>query len=346
MSATLKKATLAVAATALVLLGAEAVLRLTDYGALAPELSFDTNARMGLERGQLAPHPDLFWTMPARATALDRALEAVHPDREPLPSRGRRRVLVLGDSCARLSVRGRPFSAVLQERLGDGHQVLNAGVPGYTSHQGLTWLRTQLLELEPEVTVVYFGWNDHWRATGLTDRVLARRRQPGRLRLLALLDRPAKPRPLRVSVEEYRENLRAIVDPLLDQGGRVILVAAPHRLTEEARRHLVRTDYLLADDRPGALHERYLEVVREFKGEDGVAVFAADALFRNLEGPLPLLHRDGIHPTDPAHAALGAVLARMIREGDGADGQVSASLIATARAAAASANLPAGRTER
>lgn len=337
MSATAKKWTLAAGTVATALVLAEIVLRLTGYGAVAPELGFGVNARRGLEQGSLVPHAELFWTLPAAATDLDRALNAVHPDR-PLPPRdGRTRVLVLGDSCSRLSVRGLPYSAALQSRLGAGYEVLNASVPGYSSHQGLAWLRLQLLDARPDVTIIYFGWNDHWRATGRTDRDLARRQAPSRLRLLNLLDRPQAPAPLRVPEAHYRENLAAMVDALTAAGGRVVLIAAPSQLTPEARAHLVRTGYLRPDDDPRALHARYLEVVRSFAGREGVDVFAADGLLLDIDVGTPLIHRDGIHPTDEAHAALGAALALLVRDGEGAGGTVTPAMIRQARAAAAGA---------
>lgn len=337
MTTTAKRGILAGGGVLLALIAAEIALRLMGYGALVPELSFGVNARQGMEQGSLEPHPVLFWTLPATASELDRALDAVHPAR-PLPPRDERtRVLVLGDSCSRLAVRGLPYSAALQRRLGSGYEVLNAAVPGYSSHQGLAWLRLQLLDARPDVTVVYFGWNDHWRATGRTDRDLARRADPGRPRLLALLDRPADPAPLRVPLDDYRENLQAMIADLRAAGSRVVLVAAPEAVSPQARAHLVRTGYLLAHDDPRALHARYLDVVRSCAGADGVTLFSADQLLRDLDLGRPMLHRDGIHPTDAAHEVLGAALALHIRDGEGADGAVTPALLSTAMAAGAGA---------
>src|SRR6478672_13619411 len=33
-------------------------------------------------------------------------------------------------------------------------------VPGYTSHQGLAWLRRDIDYLQPDMVIASFGWND------------------------------------------------------------------------------------------------------------------------------------------------------------------------------------------
>lgn len=43
-------------------------------------------------------------------------------------------------------------------------EVINCGVPGYTSHQGLQLMKEELLTLEPDLVTVCYGWNDHWAA--------------------------------------------------------------------------------------------------------------------------------------------------------------------------------------
>ena len=39
-------------------------------------------------------------------------------------------------------------------------EVVNLAVPGYTSHQGLAWLRRDIGNLEPDLVIACFGWND------------------------------------------------------------------------------------------------------------------------------------------------------------------------------------------
>jgi len=332
-----RKIPLAVAGLLVALVLAEVLLRVVGFGVVTPEMSFGMNTRSALEQGRFEADADLFWKLPATAGPAEQAINALHPDL-PVPSPdGRPRVLVLGDSCSRLSLKVHPYSAMLQERLAtDGAQVFNASVPGYSTHQGLVWLRSRLLALEPDVVVVYFGWNDHWRATGMTDRDYAASLAPSGLRLATLLRPRPDTAPFRVPLDHYRDNLEAIVGEIRGAGARAVLVAAPHNLTNEARVRLVQTGYLSPADDLRAIHGSYLDVVRSFIGRDGVAVLSADRLFADIGGRGPLLHRDGIHLTDDAHRAMAAALALLISEGEGADGRIPPRLLTAARLAVSS----------
>lgn len=314
---------------------AELVLRAVGYGRITPEMNFGANTRGALERGGFEPDARLFWTLPAAVTPEDRAVQAVHPGRPVPPKNGRLRLIVLGDSCSRIAIGGLPYSADLARLLGPAWDVLNAAVPGYTTFQGLTWLRTQLLALQPDLVVVYFGWNDHWRSTGVTDAEYARWHATAPLRLLALVRGAPSPSPVRVPLDQYVANLRAMVDAIGADGAQTILVVAPSAISPEAVRHLEQTRYILPGENPTALHERYRQAVRTYRGQPGVAVLAADRLFQELDGERPLLMRDGIHLTEPGHAALAAALATLISSGAGADGTVPPAMLEAARAAVA-----------
>lgn len=75
---------------------------------------------------------------------------------------GERRVLAAGDS----STFGwgvedeQAWPSVLEEDLGEGWQVINVGVPGYSSLQGLRVVERLAPTLAPDVLVVAFGAND------------------------------------------------------------------------------------------------------------------------------------------------------------------------------------------
>jgi len=317
-----------VAATA-----SELILRVIGFGQLTPQMSFGVRAKQALEGGYLAPDPTLFWQ--ARRDVrrrFQRAAHIVHPNTPIAPRGMRKRLVVLGDSCSRLVSSGLPYSAFLQAELGrDGWEILNASVAGYSSYQGLLWLRLQLLDAEPDVVVVYFGWNDHWRTPGRTDRQYERSMQPTRLRLLGLLSRRPDPPPFRVPLEEYRENLQSMVDEVGRIGGRVVLVAAPFRFSEKNEQRYVANAYLLPDDDAVSLHRSYLDVVREFVGREGVTVLGADAIFVALSDTPPLFRDDGIHFTNEGHRVMAALLAEQIRSGAGLDGTAASELLGAAR---------------
>jgi lysophospholipase L1-like esterase len=133
----------------------------------------------------LAYHPVIGWT--------GRPHARIHPFPERLNSRGLRgpefpdakpagavRIVAMGDSCTfniQLNDSGGPipkveihdpYPADLNLLLaplaspGRSYEVINAGVVGYTTLQGLRYLRREVFRWEPDVVLIKFGWNDHW----------------------------------------------------------------------------------------------------------------------------------------------------------------------------------------
>ena len=83
------------------------------------------------------------------------------------------RILSLGDSCTFGILTTNVFEYIpepypqrleqlVAERVGPQKvEVLNAGVAGYNSFQGVMLLRTKLRGLQPDLITVRYGWNDH-----------------------------------------------------------------------------------------------------------------------------------------------------------------------------------------
>src|SRR5262249_9522286 len=77
------------------------------------------------------------------------------------------RVLAAGDSCTwgwRVA-ENQSFPRLLERLLGEmaiqnTYQVINAGVPGYTSFQGVEYLRERGLALKPSIVLISYGFND------------------------------------------------------------------------------------------------------------------------------------------------------------------------------------------
>ncbi|MCK9996420.1 MAG: hypothetical protein KAH56_09115, partial [Candidatus Krumholzibacteria bacterium] len=234
-------------------------------------------------------------------------------DVEIPPKGSRRRILVMGDSCSKISTNIPPYSVLLEDSLrGHDVEVWNAAVLGYTTWQGHAWLAKQLLGLEPDVAVIYYGWNDHWRATGITDRDYAERIKGSSPRLALLFKKMPDPPPLRVPVDQYRENLQAIVDDFQAGGTRVILIAAPSNLTQEARARILQTRYLVRGDDAVALHGEYLDVVHDVCENTNAQLLDAAELFAAAAPPKLLIMRDGIHLTDTGHQLMAALLAAQL----------------------------------
>ena len=178
------------------------------------------------------------------------------------------RILCLGSSFTRgwpflkPEQDGEIYPAVLQALLNGSraegeprYEVINAGVGGFTSYQGLLYLRERLLRLKPDLITVAFGANDGMETkvigVSLTDREYydqwgAGGPKPGRRfirtlrqrsRVVALVDRGVRtvrlvmgPVRARVSPDEFRQNLEAMSALGREQGFKVLLL---HELSSE-----------------------------------------------------------------------------------------------------------------
>jgi len=175
------------------------------------------------------------------------------------------RVVTIGDS--RTMAEGvvfdqlysRRLEALLNERSSGSpaYQVINGGVSGYSSHQGLVLLERELLAFEPDFVTVLFGVNDQDMDLGVSDRERAEqfdtslttiRAQANRSMLYYFLRRQAwllkgmlfgktpmqaAPRVVdgepvrRVSLEEYAENLETIADLGAEHGFTPVFLIVP-----------------------------------------------------------------------------------------------------------------------
>jgi lysophospholipase L1-like esterase len=142
-------------------------------------------------------------------------------------------ILALGDSCTwgyRVpddATYPAELQRLLDRRAGAGrYQVLNAGVPGWTSHQGLLYLEDRGLALKPRLLVTGFAFNDGFTMGDIEEELARARRLLPLLRVDdALLDDSVLYRwtrfklagPLRaggtprVPPEKYRANLERMI---------------------------------------------------------------------------------------------------------------------------------------
>lgn len=259
-----------------------------------------------------------------------------------LPRRrsGRLRIACLGDSCTQLGTPAYP--SVLGERLGRRWdcevEVLNAGVVGYSTFQGLVRLEEEVLRYDPDVVTLYFGWNDHWSLDRLRDPELARAmREPwfgwvdsvGWSRVVqavlwvhvelreALAGDAARTPPeeyvLRVDLASYRKNLRRLISACRAHGAVPILITAPTSIEPGTTPDHYTTRM---DGEAGRLfgslaemHEAYVEATRATAEETGTAVVDAYTAFGDGEG---LMKRDQIHLTAEGIERMAELLAAVI----------------------------------
>jgi len=182
-----------------------------------------------------------------------------HGMRGPEPADPKRgyRIIALGNSCtfgwgvAYEDTWIYQLQTLLHERLpGREVEVINAGVPGYSSLQGKRYFSDELLALEPDMVLIMFGFNDHYPAGGdrtdseqeLSNAVLVGAQNLlARLRLYRLLrkvllsatqdDSPPRLDDIhgvkRVSRSEFFDNLRELVRTAREHGVQPILLLPP-----------------------------------------------------------------------------------------------------------------------
>ncbi|MEW6267925.1 MAG: GDSL-type esterase/lipase family protein, partial [Thermodesulfobacteriota bacterium] len=246
------------AAALLVLLGTlvvlEVVLRLVGLG---PPPLFKLHAELRGEAEVAVPDVGLIYRLRPGATLLGRyrinSLGYRGPEVEPARRPDTLRVVAVGDSStfglgveegeAWPFVLGRLLQAALAAR-GDERtrvEVIDAGVPGYTTLQNREQVVRDLLPLRPDVLVwCPMGHNDAARIPppGELQRLTERRRLAGRLRRLALVHRalellePASPAAAstvpRVPLSQLEDNVRTVGRATRDAGVPLVLIAPPH----------------------------------------------------------------------------------------------------------------------
>jgi len=158
------------------------------------------------------------------------------------------RILALGDSCtwgwavAQSETYPSVLQALLNGRPGSTrYRVINAGWPGYSSYQGLVYLREFGLSFDPAIVIIGFGFNDAYRPGDIEQEIEWQRRWLAVLevddffmsysrfwRWLRWQTVPANPHldsRLVGSPEKYKENMGRIVELVRERGGKPLLVS-------------------------------------------------------------------------------------------------------------------------
>ena len=145
-----------------------------------------------------------------------------------------------------------PYPMLIEKHLRNANpqrqiEVITMAVPGYTSHQGLAWLKRDIDLLEPDLVVASFGWNDaslsdapdrttirtNWYAVGIRwlidhSQAFAHATSWLRSRNNPPVGNKLTPVP-RVSQEEYVNNFSSIVDLCKLHKATLIVMGAPYR---------------------------------------------------------------------------------------------------------------------
>ena len=185
-------------------------------------------------------------------------------------------------------------------------EVVNLAVPGYTSHQGLTWLRHDIGKLEPDLVTACFGWNDiNLRAA--TDRemmktdwysVALRRAGSASQAISHLVSWQRKRKTskaasfkeavLRVPLEDYVDNFLEIAKLARAHGASVVIIGPVYRGFE---------------DNPveGERMTRQRDALRAAMQEAGIPYLEIPELTEHNHANNLMLFGEPVHPNDPGH---------------------------------------------
>ncbi|AFY70413.1 lipolytic protein G-D-S-L family [Thalassoporum mexicanum PCC 7367] len=154
-----------------------------------------------------------------------------------------------------------PYPVLLEQMLADNNpdrpvEVLNLSTPGYTTHQGLAWLRRDIEKFKPDLITVNFGWNDtdhrpqsdrlsiptdrwnitrRWLSAQSQAVIYASRWLESSLQKIGVAKNksdqvlPWQPNVRRVSEAEYVENILAIADLAQKHDARVVVIGQVYR---------------------------------------------------------------------------------------------------------------------
>ncbi len=248
----------------------------------------------------------------------------------PLPierTSARRRILFLGDSCTNSGPDQYPEKVVtLLEQAQVPAEPLIAGVGGYSTYQGLGFLR-EALAYQPDVVVAYFGWNDHWLAAAgtpdndirpLSHVQMLSYRIVAELRICQLLNywihppRRADPsasfvqlaESTRVPPARFVDNVESMIDLSRRHEIPILFIVPPYgaSVTNPANDVLFPAPFI------PQVHALYRDLLKATAARHPGLARLVD--FSPPEFPASLMRADGIHPTEEGYARIAEAVAR------------------------------------
>ncbi len=252
---------------------------------------------------------------------------------EPSDDPGAYRIIALGNSCTfgwgvpLEDTWVRRLERLLNEQLpGRKIELINAGVPGYSSFQGKRYLADELLELKPDMVLVMFGNNDHYPAgRGISDsaqqldnsllikaqNLLSRLRLYQLLRKLLLsLSSDELPRldelggVKRVSRPEFFSNLREIVGIVRKAGAQPVLLVPPVASLEGYFGEGISSFH--------QLHKVYQQEIVRASQYEAVPLIDLQAVFDRYNTLYNSAADDPIHFNSQGHAVAAETIAEII----------------------------------
>ncbi len=209
--------------------------------------------------------PDLFWRFrrdfDTRSTLYSELNYHINSiglrGNDVSPEKAGYRILALGNSCTfGWGIENHlTWTKQLESILNGGAartdiEVINGGIPGYTSYQGRLLFANELISLKPDLVLIMYAWNDHWPAgRDISDSqqqspstvVLRLQNTFSKLKLYQLLRKvvlSTTERQRRIPIDdltherrvprqEFIDNLGAIIQLARDSGATPVLLVPP-----------------------------------------------------------------------------------------------------------------------
>ena len=256
------------------------------------------------------------------------------------------RIFALGDSCTFGTSWMTAYPALLQaelasRNLGKHFEVINAGIEGYNSTYALARLKEEVLQYDPDLVIVYVGWNDlmksnpesqsdtgkfKWLALAMEQSYLVKAYK----KLMFYYLRPLIMKPKVAGNDQeahafdnfvpatFKRNLEAMVTILRDHQVEVLFVTRPTVVTEGMTNEDIEKSHVLFPYYAGAysltqflsLHNAYNQVTREAAKGLGVPLVDLDEMFNRYDKRD--LFWDTMHPSDKGHRLIAQALADTI----------------------------------
>lgn len=317
----------------------EGLIRLLDIDPIVQNRFFVLNRALDYPDVFDKDH-DLFWRLRPNQTITSQFFEGRTYNINSLGLRGYKvppksnkiRVLVLGNSCTfgwGVTL-NETYAEQLGQSLGDRFEIINGGIPGYTSYQGRIFFERELVDLKPDYVLMMFGWNDHWAAANqIADKdqkfppafVISIQNFLARFHSYRLLKRLLinstdpdvatmfdRENPVyRVSVSDFSRNLTTICTIAREHGATPIVLTAP---IPSANYYLpVKSDFqknLLL------YHNFYNEMARQTASEDGVTMVDIAREFDKYNDLYDNVSADFIHFNARGHRVASEMIHRAL----------------------------------
>ncbi|MBE8233639.1 MAG: SGNH/GDSL hydrolase family protein [Endozoicomonadaceae bacterium] len=275
--------------------------------------------------------PDLFWTLKPYAVmrgVMDTNSQGLRGPEIAPKTNDKFRILSLGES----STYGtkvkfeETYSKILEKTLGAMQgkpvEVINAGVPGYSMFQGLTFLHLHGLDLNPDMVLIYFGFNDFLKVgfrakqdmainaqnAGFTDRELYNQRQTLRYRIFYFF-------------QKNSNLVRLLLQYAAPSNETVVLSSKRIRVPDTDRRWILSEFRKLSEQHGFRLvvvipwyktFEKHANLLRELKSWDKIKVIDLPRDLAYLSDSRSSYFLDIVHPTAKGHRLIGQEIRKQL----------------------------------